>query len=295
MIWSNTTLVLHLVLNLLIAESLDFFFGYSDQNSSNDFFQSNSGASATGSFDTVTELDTVTDTVISFDTLSELSAKGFVRVCEGTETVFLPKHLDLHPLQNSNQAKGAAKLYKEVNNNFKYINELAKVLLSCDYMDIEPLEGFRKGLERVSNDITVSVTVSNSVTVSKEPVADAPEFDWKKSFDEFWSEYPKKKSKDSAMSKFKTKCKTKVVFDQIMTGLRRQMPHWTDPQYIPYPAKWLNGGAWEDEIETDPGGRSKFESMSDMDMIQILTEKGVKDARLMNHSTLIYRMQEIQP
>ena len=73
------------------------------------------------------------------------------------------------------------------------------------------------------------------------------------------------------------------------------MPHWTDPQYIPYPAKWLNGGAWEDEIETDPGGRSKFESMSDMDMIQILTEKGVKDARLMNHSTLIYRMQEIQP
>lgn len=69
------------------------------------------------------------------------------------------------------------------------------------------------------------------------------------SFDEFWSLYPKKVSKEDARKAF-TKALKATALDVILDALRKQIPTWTDPQFVPYPASWLNGHRWQDEITT---------------------------------------------
>ena len=72
------------------------------------------------------------------------------------------------------------------------------------------------------------------------------------SFDQFWKEYPKKVAKQSALKAWKKINPDDELFRKIMDGLKR----WKDSgewdrdggQYIPYPASWLNGSRWEDEI-----------------------------------------------
>lgn len=195
-------------------------------------------------------------------TLSELFEKPFAMYCEETETIFLPKHLELHPLQNLNQAKGAAKLYGEINNNFIHINHLAKSLLESKYINDPVLEGFRKGLERVSNDITVSVTVSEPVTEPVTPDDDAPqaaleldEFDVEKSFESFWGIWPKRgDSRKPAFDKYKTKVKDKETAAFVLDGLRGQLPQFArkENKFIPAAATWLNQERWNNEPEPPP-------------------------------------------
>ena len=74
-------------------------------------------------------------------------------------------------------------------------------------------------------------------------------------FDEFWAAYPKHRGKKDAQKAFK-KVKPSDV-DKILSALEAQKRAWNDPQFIPYPATWLNGERWEDEIQpqrtdTDP-------------------------------------------
>ena len=210
-------------------------------------------------------------------TLSELFEKPFVMHCDNTETLFLPKHLELHPLQNLNQAKGAAKIFKEVNNNFSYISHLAKALLESKYVNDPVLEGFRKGLERVANDITITVTVTEPVT---EPVTegenDAPQaalldddgapvvpddFNVENSFTHFWKMWPKRgDSRTPAEKKFCVKVKTQETCDDVMRGLDAQMPQFQrrldagENNFIPAAATWLNQERWNNEPEPPPGG-----------------------------------------
>jgi hypothetical protein len=35
-----------------------------------------------------------------------------------------------------------------------------------------------------------------------------------------------------------------------MENLPKHIERWSDPDFIPYPASWLNGCRWEDELET---------------------------------------------
>ena len=78
-------------------------------------------------------------------------------------------------------------------------------------------------------------------------------------FERFWSAYPKKKSKDAALKAFKKRKPDEQLFAAIMDGLERAKTseQWTreNGKYIPYPATWLNAGAWMDEeteIESAP-------------------------------------------
>jgi hypothetical protein len=65
-------------------------------------------------------------------------------------------------------------------------------------------------------------------------------------FDEFWAAYPRKTGKDDARKIFERVLKRGVSPAQIAEGLSRQ--RWpTDPKFIPYPARWLNGGRWQDD------------------------------------------------
>ena len=71
------------------------------------------------------------------------------------------------------------------------------------------------------------------------------------SFAAFYREYPRKVARKSAERAWaKLKPDTALV-EQIMAGLRAQLPQMRakEPQFIPHPASWLRGARWEDEIE----------------------------------------------
>ncbi|MCS3902086.1 hypothetical protein J2T55_000078 [Methylohalomonas lacus] len=81
-----------------------------------------------------------------------------------------------------------------------------------------------------------------------------------KRFDEFWSAYPRKRSKGQARKAWNKIGPGEQLFQQIMAGLQqaRNSFDWQkdNGQFIPYPATWLNACGWEDEYQTQ-GGQSE--------------------------------------
>lgn len=69
-------------------------------------------------------------------------------------------------------------------------------------------------------------------------------------FADFWNLYPKKVSRKDAM-----KAWDKLPFSDRTLALEKLPAHvayWsatTERQFIPYPATWLNGERWHDELE----------------------------------------------
>lgn len=80
-------------------------------------------------------------------------------------------------------------------------------------------------------------------------------------FDQFWDEYPNKKAKQDALKAWGKILPDGVLFGKIMDGLRRwkDSADWKDDggRFIPYPASWLNGKRWEDEITERPVRETK--------------------------------------
>ncbi len=79
-------------------------------------------------------------------------------------------------------------------------------------------------------------------------------------FDEFWAQYPKKRSKGQAEKTWVKLKPDEQLFEAIMAGLERAKTSvdWQKDsgQYIPYPATWLNAKGWEDEYPQQGGGTS---------------------------------------
>ena len=70
------------------------------------------------------------------------------------------------------------------------------------------------------------------------------------SFDTFWFSYPKKIGKAKAEAAFKRHCKGVDIAEIIKAiKLQRQLRQWSQRQYIPHPATWINQHRWEDEYE----------------------------------------------
>lgn len=71
-------------------------------------------------------------------------------------------------------------------------------------------------------------------------------------FKDFWQMYPKKKAKADAQKAWKKIKLTASLINTIFASLEKfkQSGEWkrNNGQYIPYPASWLNGQRWEDEI-----------------------------------------------
>ena len=67
----------------------------------------------------------------------------------------------------------------------------------------------------------------------------------------FWREYPNKKNKQTAISRWDKMHVTPELYAKIMEGLQRakNSREWAeqDGKYIPHPASWLNAGGWENE------------------------------------------------
>lgn len=87
-----------------------------------------------------------------------------------------------------------------------------------------------------------------------------------KYFEDFWAEYPKKRSKQVALKAWTRLAPNKELYNKIMAALRaqKQSAEWRRDggQFIPYPATWLNGGCWDDVVaaaQSDSGTEHSYD------------------------------------
>ena len=82
-------------------------------------------------------------------------------------------------------------------------------------------------------------------------------------FDEFWAQYPKKRSKGRAERAWVKIKPDEQLFKAILDGLERAKTsvEWQKDggQYIPYPSTWLNAKGWEDEYELPDFGDDRLQ------------------------------------
>ncbi len=73
-------------------------------------------------------------------------------------------------------------------------------------------------------------------------------------FDRFWGLYPRRLARKDAEKAWNKIPPFKQI--DVLNALRNHVRLWetkgTEKQFIPYPASWLNGARWEDEIEAVP-------------------------------------------
>jgi uncharacterized protein YdaU (DUF1376 family) len=81
-------------------------------------------------------------------------------------------------------------------------------------------------------------------------------------FLEFWSHYPRKKSKGQAWKAWQRLRPNADLEQQIADGLNRakSSPDWKrdNGKFIPHPATWLNARGWEDEVAAEESRMGKF-------------------------------------
>ncbi|WP_338848769.1 replication protein [Massilia sp. W12] len=71
-------------------------------------------------------------------------------------------------------------------------------------------------------------------------------------FAQFWQHYPKKVAKAEAYRQFCKLAPDEGLLASMLQALAlaSQQAQWSDPQMIPYPAKWLKRQSWLDELQT---------------------------------------------
>jgi hypothetical protein len=84
-----------------------------------------------------------------------------------------------------------------------------------------------------------------------EPAQDRKAFD--EAFGCFWAAYPRKKAKGDAEKAWRKLKPSPGLLETMLAALERAQasPEWVKDggQFIPYPATWLNGRRWEDEVD----------------------------------------------
>lgn len=68
-------------------------------------------------------------------------------------------------------------------------------------------------------------------------------------FSVFWNAYPRKISKPTAFRAWKN-AKSLPPISELLAAIERQKAseQWQTPKFIPYPATWINGSRWDDEL-----------------------------------------------
>lgn len=107
---------------------------------------------------------------------------------------------------------------------------------------------------------------ASSVVEGKSPHTEKPDTENPESgkstdreFESFYSSYPRKVAKPQAK---KAWSKNKCVLAEVLPALEQHKKTWKDPQFVPYPATWLNQRRWEDEtiVKQESGVFTKQES-----------------------------------
>jgi hypothetical protein len=117
---------------------------------------------------------------------------------------------------------------------------------------------------------STSSSVSSSNTPSNSP-EENEEFEEKEEpqnrFDEFWKAYPRKVSKADAKKAWRKIAPDTALADKIIAAVKIQAKteKWVkEPEFIPYPASWLNSERWEDEISNAPVQRTFDDKVAEM-------------------------------
>lgn len=100
---------------------------------------------------------------------------------------------------------------------------------------------------------TLFVEAGSSASASER---ETPQQALDRDFAEWYAEYPRKKARQQALGAYKRARKKEPRGAVLVEGLRRSIKGWKaegrDPQFIPYPATWLNAGSWTDEPDESP-------------------------------------------
>ena len=70
-----------------------------------------------------------------------------------------------------------------------------------------------------------------------------------RNFDKLWSVYPRHEGKQAALKAFEKIDPDDELLERMINAItvQKKSAQWSDPQFIPHPATWLNGRRWEDE------------------------------------------------
>jgi len=128
------------------------------------------------------------------------------------------------------------------------------VYTNYNHLELEPLEQSTicapSDAQDENGDLGESVEADK---VTAKPRAPFKSHLQEQRFDEFWAQYPKKRSKGQAERAWVKIAPDDALFAQIIEGLERakRSRDWIKEggRYIPYPATWLNAKGWEDEHE----------------------------------------------
>ena len=122
-----------------------------------------------------------------------------------------------------------------------------------------------KHRERLKNDANdAPKRLENKIKSKRERVTVTSPLDAKQQgyFDEFWSLYPKKVGKKTALQKWSKLKPNEKLFEEIMRGLRNyiQTEQWQREggQFIPNPETFLNQERWKDELECEEKAWDQF-------------------------------------
>ena len=84
-----------------------------------------------------------------------------------------------------------------------------------------------------------------------------PSLTTSKQFAQFWNAYPRKKNRGDAEKAFKALKVDDALLSKMLSALAIQKPSsdWLKDggKFIPYPASWLRGKRWEDEVSSFAG------------------------------------------
>ena len=110
----------------------------------------------------------------------------------------------------------------------------------------KPQANEKQPLSNKDKDVNRDVNKNNNINLCPPKSASDARFEI------FWQTYPRKAKKKDAEKAWKKINPDKDLFDKIIKAVSdwKFSEQWTKDggQYIPYPATWLNGGQWEDEI-----------------------------------------------
>lgn len=214
--------------------------------------------------------------------LQELIQTGLVKYDSNAHVVLVQNYLKHNPLENPNQVKSAIDKLEEIPQTPLFQGFLLVVKQFYKPFMKPLLERLQERLQQpgtgsgtetgseLSNIYALGSALAqnhSSGSVEAEKVTVTPDdkppesrprspFTSKRQeqlFDEFWAEYPKKRSKGQAEKTWVKLKPDEQLFEAIMTGLKRAKTSvdWTKNggQYIPYPSTWLNAKGWEDEYK----------------------------------------------
>ena len=130
--------------------------------------------------------------------------------------------------------------------------------------------------------------IEKNITTSPRAKEPSPKERHEETFKEFWSAYPKKRSKNDALKAWLKLKPDTALFEKIMSAIAefKGSHDWQreDGQFIPYPASWLRAGGWEDEPMEPRGDPPRKKTQNDINNERIAEylgrSRGKKDETL---------------